>query len=202
MCHPPIRPQNALTVSEAADRGSRLRICSTLHGHARQQSCDSDKRPWSRSFLVNIGFELLCRPLVSLKFTKRPRHVASDSSMAGSGIGRASYYAAACALCSNTPTIQHRPNLSVTMPKRGEKNVLPSGICTWPPLARASNNRLASASLAAEMVSEKFLNPAPSCEQPSEAITWVSPMRTLACIILSPQFAGTLSAGGGSGLSL
>ncbi len=44
-------------------------------------------------------------------------------------------------------TIHDTPKRSATMPKRGEKKVLPSGICTCPPLPSAANNLSASASL-------------------------------------------------------
>src|SRR5579871_462554 len=57
-------------------------------------------------------------------------------------------------LCG-TMTIHCTPNLSVSMPKRGEKNVLASGIVTVPPSPRAPNSLSASASLAAETVSAK-----------------------------------------------
>ena len=40
-----------------------------------------------------------------------------------------------CRLC----TIHDTPKRSATMPKRGEKNVFVSGICTCPPLASALN---------------------------------------------------------------
>src|SRR3569833_1059733 len=39
-------------------------------------------------------------------------------------------------------------------------------------------------------------------EHPSDAITVVSPMRTLACITLYSQPGGTMPGGGGTGLSL
>jgi hypothetical protein len=48
-----------------------------------------------------------------------------------------------------TVTIQPTPKRSVTMPKHGDQNVLPRGICTCPPSASASNVRPASAALAA-----------------------------------------------------
>jgi hypothetical protein len=43
-------------------------------------------------------------------------------------------------------TIQDTPKRSATMPNAGEKNVLPSGICTWPPSASAAKRCFASAS--------------------------------------------------------
>ena len=52
-------------------------------------------------------------------------------------------------------TIQPMPKRSATMPNRGEKNVLASGICTCPPAASALNMRSASASSLAETESAK-----------------------------------------------
>lgn len=46
-----------------------------------------------------------------------------------------------------TKTIQDTPNLSATMPKRAEKNVFASGICTCPPSANAWKALSASASV-------------------------------------------------------
>src|SRR4051794_1449145 len=54
-----------------------------------------------------------------------------------------------------TMTIHPTPNRSATMPKHGEKNVLVSGCCTWPPSESAAKSRSASASLAASRDSEK-----------------------------------------------
>ena len=52
-------------------------------------------------------------------------------------------------------TIHPTPKRSATMPKRGEKKVLVSGICTWPPSASAANSRSASASSGTVSDSEK-----------------------------------------------
>ena len=54
-----------------------------------------------------------------------------------------------------TTIIHDTPKRSATMPKREEKKVLVSGICTCPPSARAANSRSASASSGAESDSEK-----------------------------------------------
>src|SRR5262245_18633435 len=65
-------------------------------------------------------------------------------------VGRAHHYhpfvdirlaQAALACACSTSTIQFRPNLSATTPNFGEKNVLISGCCTWPPSASALNSR-------------------------------------------------------------
>src|SRR3546814_8087863 len=48
----------------------------------------------------------------------------------------------------STITIQETPKRSATMPKRGLKKVLASGICTSPPSASAAKNFSASASSA------------------------------------------------------
>ena len=45
-----------------------------------------------------------------------------------------------------TITIHETPKRSATIPKRGEKNVLVSGICTCPPSASAANRRIATCS--------------------------------------------------------
>src|SRR5262249_23606463 len=76
--------------------------------------------------------------------------------------------------CSTT-TIQLMPNLSASMPKRGEKKVLPSGMCTCPPSASAANSRSASASFLALSAREKPLNSGLPWAIPSDAMTAVSP---------------------------
>ena len=100
-------------------------------------------------------------------------------------------------------TIIHcTPKRSATMPKRGEKKVLASGICTWPSSASDAKSRSASASFGTVIASEKPWKTGRSVEQPSDAITVVSPMRKLACMIFSSKPGGTMPGAGGSGFSL
>src|SRR5262245_59153343 len=103
---------------------------------------------------------------------------------------------------SKTLIIHPTPKRSVTMPKQGDQKVLVSGICTWPPSARAPNSRSASAGAAAAIDSEKPWKLDCPEEHPSEAMTVVSPTRRLACITLFSKPGGTMPGGGGSGLSL
>src|SRR5438552_13526909 len=103
--------------------------------------------------------------------------------------------------CS-TMTIQPTPKRSATMPKRLAKNVLPSGMRTSPPSARALNMRSASASSLAFTESEKPSNLGLPCAQPSDAITSAPLMRKHECMILFSLPGGTMPGGGGSGLSL
>ena len=56
-------------------------------------------------------------------------------------------------VCGATVIIQPIPKRSVTMPKRGEKNVLPIGIWIWPSLASASKARSASAQPYSDVIS-------------------------------------------------
>src|SRR5882672_6673128 len=58
----------------------------------------------------------------------------------------------------STWIIQPTPYLSWSMPKQGEKKVLVSGICTWPPAPSLSNSDLASASFFGLSESEKPWN--------------------------------------------
>jgi len=88
------------------------------------------------------------------------------------------------------------------MPKRGEKNVLPIGICTCPPSPSTLNRRSASASLETESERETPWNEGLPMQLPSEAMTSVSPRRIDACMILFSEPGGTMPGGGGSGLSL
>src|SRR5437773_10665321 len=55
----------------------------------------------------------------------------------------------------STWTIHDTPKRSATIPKRGEKKVLTSGCCTWPPLPSTENTRSASASVGTVNESEK-----------------------------------------------
>ena len=82
-------------------------------------------------------------------------------------------------------TIQPTPNLSASMPKLGEKNVSISGWLTCPPSDSAPNSRSNSALSFVSRVREKPLNSVLPCAMPSEAITSVSPMRRLECMIFS-----------------
>src|SRR5579884_258677 len=100
-----------------------------------------------------------------------------------------------------TLTIQPMPNLSVSIPKHGDQNVLVSGIITDPPAESALNARLASSSVGTDNARRKPSNFAPS-SQPSEAITVVSPTRNVVCITLFSKPGGTMPGGGFSGLSL
>src|SRR5438132_13269545 len=98
-------------------------------------------------------------------------------------------------------TIHDTPKRSATMPKRGEKKVLVSGICTCPPAASALNRRSASASLGTVSDSDIPWKPGLPWQATSDAITVVSPMRRLACMILFSEPGRTIPGGGGSGLS-
>jgi hypothetical protein len=75
-------------------------------------------------------------------------------------------------------------------------------ICTCPPSASALNRRSASASLETVSDSDIPWKPGLPWQAPSDAITVVSPMRRLACMILFSEPGGTIPGGGGSGLSL
>src|SRR5690349_17020790 len=79
-----------------------------------------------------------------------------------------------CQPCA-TRTIQFTPNLSATMPNRGEKKVLPSGIRTSPPWARAENFLSASASSLAAIDSAKPSNFGLPVLRPSDDMIVVSP---------------------------
>src|SRR5258706_64988 len=78
------------------------------------------------------------------------------------------------------------------MPKRGEKNVSESGICTCPPSPRAANSRSAAAMSIAVMDSENPWNSGLPWHRPSDAMTLVSPMRSSACIGHGPGIAAIL----------
>src|SRR6185436_10783596 len=95
------------------------------------------------------------------------------------GNGRAGY--------CETSTIQKTPNLSATIPKRFEKKVFIIGACTCPPSASAANKRSASASVAAVSDSENPLKLGLPVHCPSDAMMTELPMRTLACMTLSPE---------------
>src|ERR1041384_348254 len=83
-----------------------------------------------------------------------------------------------------TMTIQPMPNLSVSMPNFGEKNVLVSGMVTLPPLDNAAKVLSASPSSLAVTVSEKPLKSGLPLAMPSEPITMESPILNDACMIL------------------
>src|SRR3990172_5323209 len=57
-----------------------------------------------------------------------------------------------------TKIIHDTPKRSATIPKRGEKNVFVSGICTWPPSPGAAKSRSASATVGTVSVREKPSN--------------------------------------------
>src|SRR6476620_8977288 len=99
-----------------------------------------------------VVFELLCRPLVSIRFTERPRHVTSDLSMTGR-LDR-SRLVLRCCLRALLEYANHPAQTKLVghLAEPGRKKRFAKRICTWPPLARALNNRSVSASLAAEMV--------------------------------------------------
>src|ERR1700730_7716105 len=90
-------------------------------------------------------------------------------------------------------TIHDTPKRSATIPKRGEKKVLVSGICTCPPSASALNRRSASASLGTVSDSDIPWKPGLPWQAPSDAITVVSPMRRLACMILFSEPGATIT---------
>src|SRR5215475_10478961 len=99
-----------------------------------------------------------------------------------------------------TTTIHDTPKRSSSMPKRGEKNVLPSGILTLPPLLSPLNARSASASLLTWIESVTPPNGVLSAQSPSDAMTSLSPILKHACMTLLSQFGGSLSGGGGFSL--
>src|SRR4051812_9130005 len=72
-----------------------------------------------------------------------------------------------------TVIIQPTPNLSVTMPKRGDQKVFIRGMPILPPSANALKIPSTSASVETASESEKPSNLGFSVEQPSEAITMV-----------------------------
>src|SRR5215510_3852003 len=98
-------------------------------------------------------------------------------------------------------TIQDTPKRSLTIPKRGEKKVLASGIFTCPPLLSPLKARSASASVLTWIDSVTPLNPRLSALSPSVAMIWVSPILKHECMILLSQLGGTLSGGGGFSLN-
>jgi hypothetical protein len=98
-------------------------------------------------------------------------------------------------------TIQPTPKRSATMPNRGEKKVLASGICSCPPLARAVNKRSASASSAANSDNAKPWKTGLPSARPSDAITCVLPMRKQECMILCSLPGVHMPGLAGSGLS-
>src|SRR5262245_37099105 len=88
----------------------------------------------------------------------------------------------------STMIIQFTPNLSASIPKRGEKNVLVIGIVTFPPDDRALNRRSASASSLASSESAKPLKSGWPLFSPSDAMTRVFPIVREACITLFSLF--------------
>ena len=88
------------------------------------------------------------------------------------------------------------------MPKHGDQKVLPSGICTWPPSASASNARFAAASSGTAYDNENPLKLVLPEQPPSDAITVPSPIFSDACMILFSDPGGSMPSGTGSGLSL
>src|SRR5262249_34665512 len=101
---------------------ARLVHAAARHGEIqvrRVARIDDDRMQlWS----VGCAFLLRAHP-----FTVLARHRRVN----GSGANRLHWVA--------TLTIQQTPNRSSTMPKRGDQNVLASGIVTWPPSESAAN---------------------------------------------------------------
>ncbi len=131
-------------VDEARDeQGSKNSGCADytikrLHGGFLQKNrCRSTRQRHGRRKAI---YPLDCDALLSrglleaLIVVRRPR-VDGHVLCADAGVG----------VQPGTITIHVTPKRSAAMPKRGEKNVLPSGICTAPPSARAANTRSASA---------------------------------------------------------
>src|SRR5258706_5236057 len=98
--------------------------------------------------------------------------------------------------------IQPTPKRSVSIPKRGDQNVLASGICTCPPSASAANIRSAWAASVTVRDSENPWKPGCPEQVPSDAMTTASPIRKQACMTLFSDPGGSIPGGGGSGLSL
>src|SRR5262245_35866259 len=97
----------------------------------------------------------------------------------------------------STITIQPMPNLSVSIPYRGDQNVLSSGMVTWPPALSAANALSAAASVFTERQSENPLK----CEfasHPSEAMIVVCPTRNAECMTLFSNPGASLPGGGGA----
>src|SRR5215510_9701434 len=88
----------------------------------------------------------------------------------------------------STIIIQFTPNLSASIPKRGEKKVLVIGIVTLPPDDKALNRRSASASSLASSESAKPLKSGWPLFSPSDAMTRVFPIVREACITLFSLF--------------
>ena len=79
--------------------------------------------------------------------------------------------------------IQPTPKRSSSMPKRGDQNVFANGIRTCPPSANAAKTRSASASLGTVSDREKPWKLGFSEEEPSEAMSVVSPTRKLEPVV-------------------
>src|SRR5262249_1521342 len=88
----------------------------------------------------------------------------------------------------STMIIQFTPNLSASIPKRGEKKVLVIGIVTLPSDDRALNRRSASVSSLASSESAKPLKSGWPLFSPSDAMTRVFPIVREACITLFSLF--------------
>src|SRR5271169_566622 len=97
-----------------------------------------------------------------------------------------------------TITIQATPNLSVSMPKRGEKKVLASGIVTWPSSPSVAKILSASVSSLAKIVRAKPWKFGLPWLRPSEASSIASPIWICACMTLSLEPGETIDWSGAS----
>jgi hypothetical protein len=113
---------DAITFEPFGPNHSFMRSGSVKHRHTKSRGA-SNTRVMTKSLFVSV---IICPP---------PSVLRSRAAAA-----RCSRY---CAVM----TIQCTPNLSASMPNRGEKKVLVSGSVTWPPSPSALNMRSASASL-------------------------------------------------------
>src|SRR5215470_6904144 len=112
-------------------------------------------------------------------FLPRSRMISARSGVSSLPLGSSYLWS-----LGSTMTIQFTPNLSCVIPKRGEKNVLSSGMMTVPPSDNPLKRRSASAASLASTESAKPSNLGLPVLRPSDAITLVSPILRDACITL------------------
>src|SRR5262245_53447936 len=93
--------------------------------------------------------------------------------------------------------IQPTPKRSVSV----AKNVLPSGICTCPPVAERLEHAVGLGFVLGIDGEREALEVRLALRAPSDAITAAPLMRRHACLVLSSLPGGTRSGGGGCGLS-
>src|SRR5262245_29359544 len=89
-----------------------------------------------------------------------------------------------------TRIIHMTPNLSVTMPKAGEKKVFDTGLTTWPPSPSALNHLFTCASSLAGSDRPKPANCGLPEHMPSEAMITLPPTLKEQCITFSSELGG------------